>query len=135
MRLDRVDGVVLPNSKDEQEAVKAAVEAAASQGHLRSWANLKVSGTVTMDGTPLAGVDVRFYFGEQFITGTTNEQGHYAVYAKRRKSDFGTCRVRIYWPKDSQETITIPEKYGRASMLEATIEAGENTFDFALTSE
>jgi hypothetical protein len=106
----------------------------------------QVDGTVTMDGTPLAGVVVTYYpvadgsDGHSFATGTTDELGHYRLTSARGKDGgiVGTNRVVISWPtrertdnpeasrKDRRPSRLIPLSYTVASEtpLTAEVKAG-----------
>lgn len=136
MRLDRIDGLRLVNTVEEAAAAREALDAAQTRANLANWATAGIKGTITLDGMPLDGVEVRFYpQGEdQPLRTTTNEEGRYSLFVKRDADELGQMRVRIYRPKLVEGPPGLPARYGRASQLVADIKAGENTFDFALTS-
>jgi hypothetical protein len=106
----------------------------------------KVSGTVTLDGQPLEGAAVQFDPGNvRPASGTTDSQGRYELVftSESKGAVLGTNTVRIY-PKTSDEAgdnlpaseiVEIPAKYNTESTLTAEVKEGDNTFDFALTSE
>lgn len=126
-----------------------------------------VSGTVTLDGTPLSGIAVSFVPDDgRPAMGKTDSDGHYQLTYIRDTlgCKVGHCRVQIgnteetidqfaeelgvepllegddlvqepspqksTKPKDGQ----IPSRYNTQTELEADVKAGENTFDFTLTS-
>ena len=135
MRLDQINGVFLANSPEEVQAAKATLDVVATRSHLASWADAKIAGTVTMDGMPVDGLEVRFYFSDEPVQARTNEEGKYQIYVKRSHDDLGRCRVRFYWPEGVEGKTDISERYGRGSTLSADVTKGENVLDFALTSK
>jgi len=106
-----------------------------------------VSGTVTLDGEPLADAMVIFtpMTGGRPAAGRTDAQGKYEVIHDRSDKGalFGEHVVEISTGDElanEDDTITtipekVPAKYNIASDLRATVESGANVFDFALTSE
>lgn len=135
VRLDRITSLVLMNSEEQKAAAEQAWDAAQTKSILSTWGTAKLSGTVTLDGNPLEGVEIRFYFNEDPVQAITNSEGRYALFVKRGRDDLGETRVRFYWPKGQEGPIEIPDRYGRGSSLTADIKPGENSFDFALQSE
>jgi hypothetical protein len=113
----------------------------------------RVRGTVTMDGQPLAGVDVVFApeKGRPSMA-TTDAYGHYDMWYINRTmgAKVGPHKVFIR-PTDMppEEAAAngssggapvapppkIPSKYNKRSTLTAEVKAGRNTFDFALESK
>lgn len=107
-----------------------------------------VTGTVTMDEKPLAGVMVVFSPEEgRSSMGTTDDAGKYElVYVGDTKgAKIGTHKISIATAQsDSSEEEggagaapfkeTIPAKYNTKSTLTEEVKAGENVFDFQLTS-
>ena len=111
-----------------------------------------VEGTVTMDGTPLAGAVVEFSptaAGGSSSLGVTDASGHYELKftADKPGALVGEHIVRISMQEagDADETggeaaggdeagLTIPDRYGADSELKETVERGANTCDFALES-
>lgn len=109
----------------------------------------RVSGTITMDGQPLADASVVFVPESGRPAGArTDEQGRYELnFTKgRRGAMLGKNRVLISTAADPSETPagepiparkeTVPARYNAASELEFTVEGGKrNIADFAITSE
>ena len=102
-----------------------------------------VSGIVTMDEKPLAGVKVIFApaeGGRRNSVGKTDETGAYSlVYTVRDNGAIaGKYKVLISKKKTvkEREVETLPTKYNRKSILEANVTAsGDNKFNFNLESE
>jgi hypothetical protein len=107
----------------------------------------QVEGTVTMDGAPLQGATVEFQpiKGKRPSYGTTDESGHYTLSYTMEKSgaEVGEHQVRITKPliksdESGDDVILgeqVPAKYNVNTELKKTVEAGSNTFDFALDSQ
>jgi hypothetical protein len=113
-----------------------------------------VSGTVTFDGQPLTGVEVAFHpVDGRPAFGTTNAEGNYTLrYTPGAPGcKVGKNRVTIGNAEGSGEDSelegdelvqtgadkqpAIPGRYNVNSEIERQVSAGENTFDFQLTSE
>jgi hypothetical protein len=109
----------------------------------------RVSGTVTMDGQPLAGVEVSFApeTGRPSI-GLTDGAGRYELtYVGTVKgAKVGSHRVRIAMPMASLDSddaeqpvrtllMRIPLRYNFQTTLTAEVQRGRNDFDFALESK
>lgn len=99
-----------------------------------------VSGTVTMDGKPAAGVQVEFAaVGEgASAMGFTDEQGNYVLKFPGRVDGAppGDYIVRLTGvERESGPGLAIPEKYNVASDLKRTVAAGANDLDFEITSK
>jgi hypothetical protein len=105
-----------------------------------------VSGTVTLDGEPLADALVMFtpMTGGRPAAAKTDSQGRYELVFSRDASGAleGEHLVAITTGDEianddgTLEIIPerVPTKYNSASELRATIESGSNVFDFALDS-
>ncbi len=104
----------------------------------------RVTGKVTLDGSPLADAMVTFQppSGRPSI-GKTDDQGQYALdyMANQPGAKVGTHKVMIrkeIEAKSSQgETIykeTLSPEYNRKTTLTAEIQPGPNTIDFELSS-
>lgn len=101
-----------------------------------------VSGTVTLDGEPLEGAAVSFIPAEgRPSKGKTDAQGKYVLrYAGGiQGAMLGPCKVSITKTVADEATETmvemLPARYiGAESELTAEVTDGQNTFDFALTS-
>jgi len=105
-----------------------------------------VSGTVTLDGKPLAGALVTFQpEGGRPSTGETDESGQYTLtYSSASMgARVGKHSVRITktdvsgTTKDGDpiEKEIVPSQYNSNSELSADVKPGSNTFDFQLKSE
>jgi hypothetical protein len=109
-----------------------------------------VSGTVTMDGKPLANVAVSFQpVGGELnpgagSSGRTNERGEYTLQViggRGQGAVVGKHRVEINPTVDNPDAdrnpppkVTIPIRYNRASTLTFEVKPGDNQADFPLTS-
>ena len=106
----------------------------------------QVSGTVTLDGEPLADATLIFTprTGGRPAAGRTDSQGRYELIFDRNSAgaQLGehvveiTTADEIANDDDTVETIPekVPAKYNFNTELTATIEAGSNVFDFPLES-
>ena len=110
----------------------------------------RVSGAVTMDGRPLAGVEVNFLpeTGRPSIAVTDAAGGYDLTYVGATKgAKVGPHRVTINYPLVSDEDEEsrrlsaaargpqIPRRYNLETTLTAEVGRGRNTFDFALESK
>jgi hypothetical protein len=99
-----------------------------------------VSGTVTLDGAPLAGALVVFTPdgpGRSALA-TTDTAGRYELAFLRDISgaNVGTHTVRITTAtEDRGGKEILPPRYHVKTELTATVEAGSNTLDFPLESK
>ena len=103
-----------------------------------------VSGSVSMDGEPLAGVQVNFFpqataeeSAGPFSSATTDENGRFTL--KSRYGDDGAViglhQVSIKY-EDSDGKISIPEKYTVNSELSFSVpEGGSEAANFTLSSQ
>lgn len=108
-----------------------------------------VSGTVTLDGTPVADAIVNFDpTNGRPSKGFTDENGYYELIytASRDGAVLGQHQVRITSargasggegdaPKVAARKEIIPAKYNTRSELTALVESGNNTIDFDLKSK
>jgi hypothetical protein len=113
----------------------------------------RVRGKVTMDGKPLAGVDVVFLpeKGRPSL-GSTDAAGHYDLWYVNRTmgAKVGPHKVFVRPTEMPPEEAAangsssgapgalppkIPAKYTKRSTLAAEVKPGRNTFDFALESK
>lgn len=106
----------------------------------------KVTGTVQMDGAPLAGAKITFYpmAGGGFESGgashgVTDEQGKYELRYSRQDmgAEIGMHKVVITTAEDGGggdygggQKETVPKKYNEATELTADVKSGRNVFDF-----
>jgi len=100
-----------------------------------------VTGTVTMDGQPLANKSVVFESDRGVLSfGNTDAQGRYKLSYIRSAKGAGLGRniVRIstptMGPTSPLHQDSIPAIYNTASTLEAEVVKGRNVFDFTLES-
>ena len=109
-----------------------------------------VVGTVTLDGSPLAGAEVEFQptaAGGSPSVGVTDAEGHYELrFTMNEKGALlGEHTVRIVMAEEDDDeggtgsdegpsTARIPARYNTNSELKETVQKGKNTFDFLLES-
>lgn len=98
-----------------------------------------VSGTVAMDGEPLADCEVLFYpEGEAGSTGVTDENGRYVLLynGTHRGAVIGSHVVRMKRVAQNGKPAgpKLPPKYAEDSQLQAEIKDGTNRIDFNLKS-
>lgn len=99
-----------------------------------------VTGTLTLDGQPLAEANISFEArdGSGMYLGRTDTEGKYFLTDQRagdRGASLGEHRVRVEKPTEPGGPDTLPERYTRGLELTATVTPGENTIDFDLKSE
>lgn len=102
----------------------------------------EVTGTVTLDGKPLANAQVRFEPESAALSiGLTDGNGQYELsYVNDAKgAAIGKHVVRIEWFPDpdepAQEAVLVPARYNTESTLTAEVKAGKNeNVNFELTS-
>lgn len=103
----------------------------------------QVTGTVTMDGAPLAETRIEFEPKAMAASshGVTDASGKYTLYYTQgvKGAAIGSHVVRIEgspMPDASGKMpAQVPAKYNAKSTLTAEVTAGENSLDFALTSK
>ncbi|WP_417385005.1 carboxypeptidase regulatory-like domain-containing protein [Gimesia sp.] len=98
----------------------------------------EVSGTVTIDGKPVSGASVIFEpkFQAASASGGTDKDGKFTLmYGDISGAAIGDYIVRVFHygddPELPQESL-VPESYGAASTLTATVKEGKNEIDFDL---
>jgi hypothetical protein len=104
-----------------------------------------VRGVVTLDEKPLQGVLVAFYPAQGRCSGGyTDAEGRYELtYLQKIKgAKLGQHSVQITTdtdpaahPRSALPKVQIPSQYNTATTLSADVQAGENVFDFRLTSD
>jgi len=98
----------------------------------------EVRGTVTLDGKPLAGVNVQFFpdAGRPAV-GTTQNDGSYQLMYTHGVSGtkVGSAAVIIAWPDGEPGPVPVPAKYGAEGGLKVEVKHGSNTFDFPMESK
>jgi len=98
----------------------------------------EVQGTVTLDGKPLAGVNVQFFPSEgRPAAGTTGSDGRYELMYTHGVSGtkVGPATVIIAWPDGEPGPVPVPAKWGAEGNLQVEVKPGSNTFDFAMESK
>jgi hypothetical protein len=105
-----------------------------------------VTGTITMNGTPLSGVNVTFIPQEKGSPsyGATDEGGKYRLLFTQHRSGAELGKHHVVIKNKEPETddsgnriltgivVTIPEKYGEPGALSTEVYPGQNKLDFAL---
>ncbi len=101
-----------------------------------------VSGTVTLDGSPLEEATVEFHpvDGGRSSSAITDEEGHYTLQfaPKRDGALIGKHQVKITTSIVGDDNVVkerVPTKYNTETTLEKEVVAGENEIDFDLDSE
>lgn len=103
----------------------------------------EVTGTVTLDGQPVANLEVNFEPIDASLgttaTGYTQAAGEYELFypGGKKGAPVGEYTVRIVSAELDEEAgppIRIPAKYNAESDLIRVVETGDNSFDFELTS-
>ncbi|QDS89818.1 hypothetical protein EC9_40190 [Rosistilla ulvae] len=105
----------------------------------------QVTGTVTLDGQPLADAVVSFQSKEagRVASGGTDTDGNYTIYLLNdiEGAPVGTNQVMIVTAKPGDDSIpgsakpeTLPAKYNAETELTADVQPGDNEFNFDLTS-
>lgn len=115
---------------------------------------VNVSGTITLDGSPLSGVQVVFEESAfVFSSGVTDKNGRYTLMFDSRKSGVvpgeKTVRIKSSAPqseskggegddpdlKAAKSTNSIPDCYNKNSVLKVSVKDTDNSFDFHLKSD
>lgn len=104
----------------------------------------EVTGTITLDGVPLADAEVTFNPTADDAggssSGTTDSEGKYELYilAEEKGAWLGEHEVLISKETSdeaTEETVqVVPPHYNERTELSATVEEGDNVCDFALES-
>jgi hypothetical protein len=98
----------------------------------------RVTGKVTFEGQPLAGVIVNFQ-PDSGRAGTceTDAQGNYdLIYTYQVKgAKVGMNTVSFAWPTGAEGKRAIPDKYGVNSDIKFEVKSGRNTFDIDLKAK
>jgi hypothetical protein len=95
-----------------------------------------VTGKVSLDGKPLAGVIIAFYpENGRMGTAIVDKDGSYDVkYTNRvRGTKIGPSTVHFAW-QTGDSGPTIPERYGDRSELKVDVQKKKNVFNFDLVS-
>ncbi len=114
-------------------------------GHAKGLPELgQVTGTVTLDGQPLAGARVRFepQVAAAMSNGLTDASGEYELWytSDVKGAAVGSHLVRIETPPNPDPAsgampVMLPAKYNTDSTLTADVKAGKNALNFELTSQ
>jgi hypothetical protein len=98
----------------------------------------EVSGTVTLDGQPLANASIAFCQpGFRPSIGSTDSKGHYElIYIRDIKgATVGTHTVKIKcFGEPGQQVKRVPRKYNDESKLTQQVKPGQNVINFDLKS-
>ena len=98
----------------------------------------RVSGNVTLDGSPLVGVIVNFQPETgRAATAETDAKGNYDliyIYGTNG-AKVGINKVSFRWPDGVEAKQAIPKKYSGATDLVAEVKSGRNKFDWELKSK
>lgn len=98
----------------------------------------EVSGMVTLDGKPVAGVNVLFQpEAGRAAVGMTDAEGRYELEYLYGVSGckLGSNTVGFDWPPDSPNMVAIPAKHTGANAFKFDVKAGDNVFDITMTSK
>ncbi len=105
----------------------------------------EVTGTVTLDGRPVRGLEVRFEPKDPAIgttaIGYTQADGTYRLHYPGDKTGAPAGEYTVHISggeaggEDDMPPARVAAKYNSASELSATVTPGSNTFDFAVTSK
>ena len=99
-----------------------------------------VSGTLTLDGRPLAAATVLFTPEGRGRTscGTTDSEGRYRLTFLRDMAGATVGRHTVWVTTATEENgnrETLPDAYHARTTLDATVVLGRNSFDFALLKQ
>jgi hypothetical protein len=106
-----------------------------------------VTGVVTLDGEPLPDAEITFHpetSGGSISIGSTNESGDYEMKFTRHREgamlgehlvQITTALERFEGGRMIRAKERVPVKYNQRSELTATVEPGNNSIDFKLTSD
>jgi hypothetical protein len=98
----------------------------------------RVTGTVTLDGQPLAGVIVNFQpESGRAATAETDSKGYYDlvyIYGSNG-AKVGKNAVSFRWPDGSEGKKPIPAKYAGKSELTVEVQGGKNQLNWELESK
>ena len=97
-----------------------------------------VSGTVTLDGKPVAGVKVVFKpeLGRPAAANTDAEGKYTLLYLDGVEGcKLGPNSVSFDWPPGSTNAVGIPAKYTGAEQFKFDVKPGPNTFDLKMESD
>lgn len=102
----------------------------------------KVSGTVLLDGKPTEGIKVFFasQASSRMAVGETDKDGKYTLYYTKNLAGapLGKCVVKFDQPMQPEKGIhfsSLPRKYFVNPEIEKEVVAGNNEFNFELSSE
>ena len=98
----------------------------------------EVSGTVTLDGKPVAGVNVVFKpdLGRA-AAGNTDAEGRYTLQYLEgvEGTKLGPNTVSFDWPPGATNAVGIPAKYNGDAAFKFDVKSGSNTFDLKMESD
>jgi len=98
----------------------------------------EATGTITLDGKPLAGATVLFRPSEggRPSRGFTDDSGRYELTYIRdiKGAQLGSHQVIITTATEQQPEERLPGRYNQATTLTAEVQAGSGSHDFELSS-
>ena len=101
-----------------------------------------VSGTVTLDGSPLAGASIVFQpENGRPASGGTDDNGYYSLSYSNNQSGaiVGPCQVTISTAFENEDgqalSERVPAKYLQPGALTADVKSGSNEYNFDLVSK
>ncbi len=98
----------------------------------------EVSGTVTLDGKPVVGINVVFKpdIGRA-AAGNSDADGNYTLQylAGYEGSKLGPNTVSFDWPPGSPNAVSIPTKYNGVDAFTFDVKPGSNTVDLPMISD
>jgi hypothetical protein len=98
----------------------------------------EVSGIVTLDGKPVAGVNVVFKPDVgRAGAGNTDAEGRYTLQYLEgvEGTKLGPNTVSFDWPIGSANAVGIPAKYNDSAAFKFDVKPGSNTFDLKMESD
>lgn len=98
----------------------------------------EVTGVVTLDGKPVAGVNVLFQpESGRAAAGLTDTEGNYELLYLDGVPGckVGPNTVGFDWPPDTANAVSIPAKYTGPGALKFDVKPGDNVFDITLESK
>lgn len=99
----------------------------------------EVSGKVTLDGKPLAGVIITFQpdAGGRASSAETDTEGNYELIYKYgvNGAKVGSNTVSFAWPMGAEAKQAIPGKYQGKTDLKADVKGGSNEYNWELKSK
>ncbi|MBL8818923.1 MAG: carboxypeptidase regulatory-like domain-containing protein [Planctomyces sp.] len=98
----------------------------------------QVTGTVTLDGQPLVGVNIIFSPDDgRAAAATTDAEGKYELQylADAKGCKVGPNTMYLEWPPEAEDAVPIPAGYTSATGQKVEVKEGSNVIDFPIKSE